>query len=173
MAVVLIVAILGALATYGVRKYLLAAKTSEATQMLAAIASAQEQYRAETHSYLDVSGEKKLSGYAKFYPATAPLKRAKAAWGGATGVDADVAARWQMLGVKPTHPVHYIYGCAAGSVGDAVADPGMTISGFPTGGDGQPWYIAQAVGDLDGDGEVGLWVLSSFSSQVFHTKEEE
>lgn len=173
MAVVLIVALLGALATYGVRKYLLAAKTAEATQMLGGIATAQEEYKSEMHSYLDVSGEKKLNGYGKFYPARAPLKRAKAAWGGATGVDPDVAARWEQLGVKATHPVYYIYGCAAGGVGDEVADPGMSIKGFPTGTQGQPWYIAQAVGDLDGDGTVGLWVISSFSPHISHTKSEE
>jgi prepilin-type N-terminal cleavage/methylation domain-containing protein len=175
MAVVLIVALLGALATYGVRKYILAAKTTEATRMLSGIATAQEEYKSEMHAYLDVSGEHQLSGYAKFYPATAPLKRAKAAWGGAgvSGVDPKVAERWASLGVTTTHPVYYIYGCAAGGVGDDVANPGMTIENFPTGTQGQPWYIAQAVGDLDGDGSVGLWVLSSFSSQVFHTKEEE
>lgn len=173
MAVVLIVAILGALATYGIRKYILAAKTSEATGMLSAIALAQEDYKGETHAYLDVSGDKKLDGYGKFYPATEPLKRKRAAWGGSTGVDAGVAERWGQLGVKSTNPVYYIYGCAAGDVGDALADPGITVSGLPIGSTGRPWFIAKAVGDLDGDGKVGSWVITSYSSQVFHDKQEE
>ena len=167
MATVLIVAILGALATYGIRKYVLTSKTSEATQMLGGIAIAQESYKVETLGYLDVSGEHKLDGYSKFYPATAPLKRAKAAWGGKpAGVDAGVAERWASLGVTTTNPVYYIYGCAAGGTSDTVADPGMTIGGFPTGATGRPWFIAKAVGDLDGNGDVGVWVISSFSSAI-------
>lgn len=173
MAVVLIVALLGALATYGIRKYILAAKTSEATGMLSAIALAQEDYKSETHAYLDVSGERKLDGYAKFYPATAPLKRKRISWGGSTGVDAGVFERWGQLGVRSTNPVYYIYGCAAGDVGDALADPGITVSGLPVGTTGRPWYIAKAVGDLDGDGTNGSWVITSYSSQVFHDKNEE
>jgi prepilin-type N-terminal cleavage/methylation domain-containing protein len=165
MAVVLIVAILGALATYSVRKYILAAKTSEAVGMLTTIMSAQEQYKAETLSYLDVSGVGNLDDYSTFYPQSTPLKRSKMAWGGGTG---DVAENWRRLGVKTTSPVLYIYGCAAGDASVPLASPGITIGNFPTGETGKPWFLAKAVADLDGNGEVGTWVASSISSQIFH-----
>ena len=63
MVVVAVVAILGTLAVCSVRKYILASKTSEATEMIGAIKTAQEQYRAETFAYKDVSKVNSLSGY--------------------------------------------------------------------------------------------------------------
>jgi type IV pilus assembly protein PilA len=170
MIVVVIVAILAGLAIYGVRKYILAAKTSEATEMIGAIKTAQEQYKADTFAYLDISGVNKLDGYGTFYPATTPLKRKKMAWG--AGSDA-VANGWRMLGVQAAAPVMYIYGCAAGPGSMAPATPGMTIGGYPTAATGQPWYLIEAVGDLDGDGSVGTWVGSSVTGEIFHDKQEE
>ncbi|HLV20571.1 MAG TPA: type II secretion system protein, partial [Polyangiaceae bacterium] len=55
MAVVAIVSVLSVLAVFGVRKYVFAAKTSEAIHMIGLIRAAQESYRDETFSYLDVS----------------------------------------------------------------------------------------------------------------------
>src|SRR5258706_11246942 len=158
MIVVVIIAILAGLATYGVRKYILASKTSEATEMIGAIKTAQEQYRADTFTYLDISGVNKLDGYGKFYPATTPLKRAKMAWGG--GDDA-VANGWRTLGVQTTSPVYYIYGCAAGPGSMAPATPGVTIGNYPTAATGQPWYLIEAVAHLDGNGAVGTWAARS------------
>src|SRR4051812_36878837 len=81
MAVVAIVAILAGLGVYGVRKYILAAKSSEATEMIGAIKTAQEQYRAETFAYKDISKVGALSDYSTFYPDTTVPKRKKIAWG--------------------------------------------------------------------------------------------
>ena len=52
MTVVVIVGILATLATYGVRKYTLQAKKSEAISMLTQIRAAEEAYRDETFQYL-------------------------------------------------------------------------------------------------------------------------
>ena len=171
MIVVAIIAILAGLAIYGVRKYILAAKTSEATQMIGAIKTAQEQYRAETFVYKDISGAGALSDYTTFYPATAvPKGGKKLAWGG--GTDA-IATGWRELGVAAAAPVMYIYGCAAGPGSTAPADPGITIGNYPTAATGQPWYLIKAVGDLDGDGSVGTWVGTSVTAEIFHDKQEE
>ena len=174
MIVVVIVAILGTLATIGVRKYILASKSAEATEMIAAIKVAQEQYKAETFGYKDISKVNKLDSsgttYPTFYPSTAPLGRNKMAWGGGTD---DIANGWRELGVSAAAPVMYIYGCAAGPGTLPPAPPGITIGNYPTAATGQPWYLIKAVGDLDGDGDVGTWVGTSVTAEIFHDKEEE
>jgi type IV pilus assembly protein PilA len=175
MAVVAIVAILAGLAVYGVRKYILAAKSSEATAMIGAIKTAQEQYRAETFAYKDISGKGNLDDYSTFYPsamdpATKVPKRQKMAWGGGTD---NIANGWRELGVAAAAPVMYTYGCAAGPGSVAPAAPGITIGGYPTSATGQPWYLIKAVADLDGDGTVGTWVGTSVTAEIFHDKNEE
>jgi type IV pilus assembly protein PilA len=171
MVVVAIVAILASLATYGVRKYVLTAKTSEATEMIGAIETAQEAYKAETFVYKDISGHGKLDDYSTFYPQTTPLKSGnKASWGG--GTDA-VSNGWRELGVSSAAPVLYIYGCAAGPGTAVPASPGITITNYPTAVTGTPWYLIKAVADLDGNGNVGTWVGTSFTAEIFHNKNEE
>jgi prepilin-type N-terminal cleavage/methylation domain-containing protein len=170
MAVVAVVAILATLATYSVRKYILVSKTSEATEMIGAIKTAQEQYRAETFTYKDISGVNALSDYSTFYPSTTPLKRQKMAWGAGTNA---VANAWRELGVSPSAPVMYIYGCAAGPGSMAPAAPGITIGNYPSAATGQPWYLIKAVADLDGNGSVGTFVGTSFTAEIFHDKDEE
>ena len=172
MAVVAIVAILATLSVYGVRRYILAAKSSEATEMIGAIKTAQEQYRAETFAYKDISGVGQLNGYGTFYPSTTVLRRKKMAWGGGAATD-PIANGWRELGVAAAAPVMYIYGCAAGPGSTPPAPPGITIGNYPTAATGQPWYLIKAVGDLDGDGTEGTWVGTSITAEIFHDKQEE
>ena len=170
MIVIAVVAILATLAVFGVRKYILASKTSEATEMIGAIKSAQEQYKAETFTYKDISKVNALADYSTFYPSTTPLKRSKMAWGGGTD---DIAKGWHELGVAAAAPVMYIYGCAAGPGSMAPAAPGIAIGNYPTAPTGQPWYLIKAVADLDGNGSVGTYVGISATAEIFHDKEEE
>jgi type IV pilus assembly protein PilA len=171
MVVVAIVAILAGLAVYGVRKYILAAKTSEATEMIGAIKTAQEQYRAETFAYKDISKAGNLADRSTFYPAKDPPKGGrKLAWGGGTG---DVADGWRELGVAASAPVLYVYGCAAGPGSVVPADPGITIGNYPAAATGQPWYLIKAVGDLDGNGVVSTFVGTSVTAEIFHEKQDE
>lgn len=171
MAVVAIVAILAALASLGIRKYIRASKTSEAVGMIGAIKTAQEAYKADNFVYKDISGAGKLDGYDTFYPSNIPLKGGeKMAWGGRTDA---IANAWRELGVSAAAPVLYIYGCAAGPGSIAPAAPGIAIGNYPTAATGRPWYLIEAVADLNGDGTVGTWVGTSFSAEIFHDKEEE
>jgi type II secretory pathway pseudopilin PulG len=171
MAVVAIVAILALLATIGMRKYILNSKVSEAVVMIGAIQAAQEAYLADTFIYKDISGVGKLDGYGTFYPSTTPLKNGtKMSWG--AGTDA-VATGWRELGVAPSGPVMYIYGCAAGPGSTAPAPPGFKIDNYPTAPTGKPWYLIKAVADLDGDGAVGVYVGTSLSPEIFTDRPEQ
>lgn len=162
MGVVAIVAVLATLAVFGMRKYIMASKTSEAVQMIGTIAAAQEQYKAETFTYKDVSGKQNLDDTSTFYPRTSPLDNSKAAWGGG---DATISAAWKELGVSSSAPVLYIYGCAAGPGSVAPAAPGITIGGYPTAATGQPWYLIKAIGS---NIAPGTWVGISSSAEIFH-----
>ena len=55
MIVVAIIAILAALAVYGVRRYVLVAKTSEATEIINQTRAAEETYKDETFGYLSTT----------------------------------------------------------------------------------------------------------------------
>jgi type IV pilus assembly protein PilA len=165
MAVVAIVAVLATLATYGVNKYIQSSKSSEAIQMLGAIKAAQEQYRAETFTYKDVSGgQSKLT----YYPQKDPGKNA-AAWGAPTDPE---GIAYRELGVSADAPVRFVYGCAAGSGNVGIPAPGMTVANWPQTIQ-QPWYVVQARGDLDGDKIESIFVSSSFTSRIFTDKEGE
>src|SRR5689334_5865953 len=79
MVVVVLVGVLATLAVYGVRKYILAAKSSEAVSMMSSIKAAEEAFKDETFVYLDVSGSFQDS---KLYPTTSPTGKRKVQWGG-------------------------------------------------------------------------------------------
>jgi type IV pilus assembly protein PilA len=169
MVVVAMVGILATLAVFGVKKYLNSSKSSEAIQMIGSIKAAQESYRSETFSYLDVSGAHALS-QSTFYPTASPGTQS-VQWG-ATGTAQGV--NWQSLGVTADAPVRFAYGCAAGGSSDAVPAPlkNFTPTGWP-GASTQPWYVVEALGDLDADGTYSNFVSSSFVGQIFIDKESE
>jgi prepilin-type N-terminal cleavage/methylation domain-containing protein len=166
MVVVVIAGVLATLATYGVRKYIFAAKTSEAIEMIGAIKSAQEAYKDETFTYLDVSDT--IDSY---YP---PVQggglpgRAKVQWGGA---DSSLT-NWNTLGVNPNGPVLFGYACVAGGAGAAIPDVGTAENlNFPA--PGAPWYVVKAVADQNGDDNTSIYIGSSFTSQIHVENETE
>jgi type IV pilus assembly protein PilA len=170
MGVVALVGVLSALAVWGVRKYILSAKSAEAIYMIGAIKTAQEQYRAETFNYLDVSGSHSLGSMATFYPTSTPSNKA---WGwGDTSTDQGKAFR--TLGVVAQAPVYYTYGCAAGDASNAVPDAG-TSQAVPNWGlnSGQQWYVVRAVGDLDNDGKTSVLASASFTDRIIIDNEGE
>ncbi len=162
---VAMVGILATLAVYGVKKYLNSSKSSEAIQMIGSIKAAQESYRSETFTYLDVSGT--IATLANFYPTPTPNNSA-VQWG---DTSTDIGKNWQRLGVVADAPVRFAYGCTAATSGN-VAAPGMTVANWPPSST-QPWYVVRAVGDLDGDTTYSNFVSSSFVGQIFIDKEGE
>jgi type IV pilus assembly protein PilA len=163
MAVVVIVAVLATLAVIGVRKYIYAAKSSEAVNMIGSIESAEEAFKDETFAYLDVSGN--LTSY---YPMTTP-GRVKYAWDNPSGYH---YSDWQELGVKTNEPVQFGYAVKAGATGDAVPQPG-TSKPFTWPTTTEPWFVVKAVGDQNGDGVQSIFVGSSFTSEIYSENESQ
>lgn len=159
LAVVVIVGILATLATIGVRKYIFAAKSSEATNMIGSIKAAEEAFRNETYTYLNVS-----SDINTYYPNDQPGET-KRNWVYPSGKNYD---KWMELGVNATGTVQYGYAVVAGPAGAQPPDPGFTEADhqvtWPKTTD--PWYVVKAVGDVDGDGIQSIFVSSSFTNEI-------
>jgi prepilin-type N-terminal cleavage/methylation domain-containing protein len=163
MVIVVIVGILALIATYSVRKYVTASKTSEATEMIATIKAAQESYKDETFTYLNVT-----SSLDTYYPANATPGRAKVQWGGG---DATISGNWQALGVNAANPVLFVYSCVSGASGSAPPAPGgaasdITVGNWPATVN-SPWYVVKAEADFDGDGRHTVFVGTSFTGDIF------
>ncbi len=161
MVVVVMVGVLATLATIGVRKYIFASKTSEAINMIGSIKAAQEAYKDETFSYLNVS-----SSLTSYYPADPDNEKRQ--WGG-SGANAD---KWRALGINADTAVQFGYACVAGGASDSVPQPGTAHTfTYPT--PGGPWYVVKAVSDFDENGIQGIFVSSSFTTEIYSENDGE
>ena len=166
MITVVIMAVLATVAVYGVTRYIAQAKTSEATRMLGDIKSAQEEYKNEHGSYLDVTGD-----LATFYPTNPDPGQVKVAW----GAGGTIGAKFQALSVNAAGPVLFQYACSAGTateIPDAVGSD-ITIGNWPSAAIDQPWYAVKAVADLRKGGYKTVYVAASFTNQIFSAHEGE
>jgi prepilin-type N-terminal cleavage/methylation domain-containing protein len=156
MVVVVIMGVLAALATYGVRKYVLEAKKAEATSMLTQIRAAEEAYRDETFQYLGADD------FSTWHPVNDP-GGSKYGWDFAT-----TSMRTNVLdplGVMPNGLVEYSYAVVAGPAGESVPTiPTERDFGFPT--STGPYYVAMAKADLDGDGRFTYAIVHSDTSAI-------
>jgi type IV pilus assembly protein PilA len=166
MAVVVMVGVLAVLAVYGVRKYVLTAKSSEVYSMINAIRGGEEAYKDETFRYLDISG----TSFSPLYPNPTPNSK-KFSW---TNPTHSLYSKWQVLGVNADTAVQFGYGVCAG-VGQTPVPPSqpLTERTFNWPATNAPWYIVVAVGDRNENGIKAVAVSSSFSSDVFVEKEDE
>jgi prepilin-type N-terminal cleavage/methylation domain-containing protein len=157
MVVIVIVGILATVGTVWLREHIFASKSTEAVSVIQAIRGAQEQWRAETQSYLDVS-----TSLTAWYPTDDP-GREKHPWDQPSGND---YANWRLLNPAVTGPVQFGYSTIAGSAGEAIPDLEMTTQpGFklPT----EPWFIIQATADVDEDGVRAIFAASSFTGELY------
>ena len=162
MTVVVIMGVLATLGGYYFKRYQAGAKISEAKSVLSAIASAQEEYRSEHATYLNVS-----SSLTNYYPPGTPSDTKIFAFRGWTG-HSDYAT-WERLAPRIKSPVRFGYAVVAGlpdpTGGNPMPDPPGRVQqpAAPV----EPWYIAQAAGDLDGDGTFSYFTIASINtSQV-------
>jgi prepilin-type N-terminal cleavage/methylation domain-containing protein len=145
MIVVAIVGILALVAAVAYRKWILNSYMGEAQDMLGNIRSAEETFRAENTGYLTVSPD--LTSAASLYPMPNPTGNSVTAWGAA------LPQAWATLNVNPSAPVHFGYAVVADNNGTvplpAITNNGVAVNLAPM--QGQPWYVAVAICDLDSD----------------------
>jgi type IV pilus assembly protein PilA len=173
MVVVVIISVLAGLAVYGVRKYVLSAKSAEARQMILAIKAAEETYREETYVYMSASSAGNGAA-SRLYPhvcvdSKAPSKR-KYAWEQPGNSCADAVA-WRALGVSSTNPVQYGY--AVQAVASGVAMPTIQDSTYSWGALNGPGFAVIARGDLNGDGTLSLFLGSNYTDEIYVENEDE
>lgn len=149
---VVIVGILAALAIPSFSGYVYRARVSEAVTILNEIKTRQESYRAKYGQYAAVSGDGDW-GNANYNPPDLP---------GANAVPWPTTANWEALGVNPRDPVRFQYATVAGPPGGTPPPTSnMAADDF--------WFAAQAVGDLNGDGETFILEVYSESNHMYNS----
>ncbi|MEZ4315799.1 MAG: fimbiral protein pilA [Polyangiaceae bacterium] len=147
---VLLIGTLGALAVFGTRRYLAAAKTAEAKSTIGAIArAARASYERESLEE-GQEGAHALCKSAVSVPAAPPMGvRYQPALSGGDFDTGDAQTGWKCLRVAMTQPMYYQYNYHQGA-------------GYlaPAAGAGPDGFEAAAVGDLDGDGDTSLFATS-------------
>jgi type IV pilus assembly protein PilE len=150
MIAVMIVGVLAVIAIVAYHRIIRNSYLGEAGHMVQAIRAAQESFRAENGSYVNVSNG---LGPPNDYPAPTPGK-SKTAWGGVCST-CKVAAGWQALNVAADAPVAFGYSTIA-DVQGAPATPPVTpkVNGknVDLSAIVAPWYVVEADGDIDGNG---------------------
>jgi type IV pilus assembly protein PilA len=175
MIVVAIIGVVAVLASVGYGRWSRSAKMAEATNLVASIKNAQENYFSQAGHYLDVS--KNLEP-GNLYPAKTPTS-SKVVWGAdCTWCNAD----WKRLGIKADAPVYFGYA----TVADDATDPtgrGIVVAtekgpiDWTTEAGGvkinKPWYIVRAMADANDNGKYAQVIGFSFGSRIITDNEGE
>jgi hypothetical protein len=132
--------------------------------MIQSIRAAQEIWRSETTTYLDVS-----ESITSWYPMDTPGST-KYHWVQSSGNDFQ---RWQLLNATAPGPVQCGYAVVAGPPGDR--PPALSLSNSPawTTVPSYHWYLIQATADVDEDGVHAWYAASSFTGEVASENEGE
>lgn len=157
LTVVAITGILATIAFASLRRYVTAARGTEALSVVQSIRAAEERWRAEHMLYLDVS----TAGYYPRDPRSAPNAQMDFYVTSHTDRDAWLALRPTIPG-----PVRFGYIVNAGAPGTAMTaataeGPAVT---WPAATDN--WYVIQAIGDADGDSVLSYYRASSLDNEV-------
>jgi type II secretory pathway pseudopilin PulG len=167
MVVVVITGALAVAAVSVMNAHIASARSTEGLTMVQSIRAAEERYRSEHGLYLDVSRE---GGFYPDDPATTNQGSKKRNFLYAVGDDTHPDnARW--IELLPTSPglVRFGYMVNAGLPGQAMTTPVYDVSGLDWPVPNEPWYVIQAVSDLDEDGVLGYDVASSLNGEVFQS----
>jgi type II secretory pathway pseudopilin PulG len=172
--VVVIVSLLAVIAIVGYRRHIAAARMNEVNGMLAAIRAAQSEYKAEKGLYAGVSQDLR-----SYYPDANPGTK-MTQWGGpCTNCANGDAHGWQRLKVLPSGPLRFGYATTAAVAGDVTGMAAMAPSGnfgappidqaiasTNTIQAGDPYFIAMASADTDGNGVSCLALTTSHSASI-------
>jgi type II secretory pathway pseudopilin PulG len=169
MAVVAIMGVLAALAIAAMNRRAFASSVPQAQAVLKAIGAAEEQYRSLNQVYLDVSSNRS-SANSSFYPVNVVPPNQKAAWVNTSHADYNPSGRkgWRFLNPAVNQPVGFSFKVNAGLPTLPLTDValGTTELALDVNAGTEPWYVAQARADDDGDGVFCVVVATSFSNAV-------
>lgn len=167
-----VVVIAGVLALVGLRAmdgHIAASKSIEAVGMIQSIRSAQARYHAMTGIYLDVSS---AGGFFPRDPTgTAGMNRTGFFY--PMGAGPPDNARWLELNPTVPGPVQYGYLTRAGLPGVALTPFRIPVSGFAAPTPTESWYTVEAIGDVDGDGDVSHFAATSWGDVIYSEAETE
>lgn len=164
LTVISIIGILAAMAVALVTKHVNASRTSEALAVVQSIRAAQESFRAENRRYLSVSGT--LDNY---YPANKPDRQKRSFY--RNGSD-ELDQKWNLLHPVVSGPVRFVYSTVAGDAGKATEVLAVTNAPASAQATG-PYYLIQAIADMDNDGDRCVVAATSFSSETYVENEGE
>jgi prepilin-type N-terminal cleavage/methylation domain-containing protein len=171
-----VVAIVGILAVIGVASFrarVFGSKTTEALAMMQSIRAAEERWRADNLTYLNVTQT------GTWYPAT-PTARTRRMFFNAATTNCGVPVvntddcRWKLLNPAITGPTEFGFILTAGPPETAMTAPQPQATpsnwgGWPTNND--HWFVLQAIADADGDGVFAKFLSSSIRGDVYRENE--
>jgi prepilin-type N-terminal cleavage/methylation domain-containing protein len=163
MAVVAIIGILATLAIAAFREHLFASNLQEAQAVLRSIGVAEEQYKSLNHAYLNASPTQ------AWYPSGSIPANQKTSFVPAAHPD---LANWRRLAVAVRQPVEFGFIVQAGLPTDPLPAMAPGLSVTATSGT-EPWYVAQARADADGDGVACFVASASFTPAMVWVNEGE
>ena len=176
MAVVAIMAVLATLAIGAFRRRAFASDVSKAQIVLRSIGAAEERFRSLNQVYLDVS---QAPGNANqgWYPLAVVPPNQKVSFVNNTHPDWNPVGRrgWRHLNPPVTQPVDFVFKVNAGLPANPITDVALATSAldYSAGSGTEPWYVAQARADADGDGVFCVVIVTSFTPQVRYVDEGE
>jgi len=154
LAVVAIIGILAAIAQVSYARHVRGARATDAKNVLLTIRTGEGAIQSERLAYLACS-----DSLTDFYPHATPDQQIWA-WSQPSHPDASC---WRALNVDPGGPTRFVFSVVAGGPGDTPPTP----PGFaPIPAQTQPWFVAYAVGDQDGDGTLARFWTGSMVSGV-------
>ncbi len=166
MVVVLLVGILATVGIVTFRQWVFHSRSVEAFGMVQSVRVAQERWRAETGSYLDVS-----TTMTSWYPMPAP-GRTLWDWNQVSGAD---YGKWMRLNPTVSGPLQFAYVTKAGAPFTVIPAPSTAEQpAWPAANAmTQPWYVIQAMGDTDADGVKSYYVAASLTGEILRENEGE
>ena len=168
MIVVTIVGVMAVLGGVLLAGHVKQSRTHETLSMVQSIRAAQERWRSENLSYLNVSDSD--TWFPRDPTATLGDQRMTFLRSATAHVD---GANWLLLNPATSPFVYGGYQVHAGMAGTVMQPPLVAVPGmvWPTPTDS--WYVIQAIMDMDMDGTRAFYLASSINGEIYRQDEGE
>jgi type II secretory pathway pseudopilin PulG len=176
MAVVAIMGVLAAVAIAAMTRRTYSSSVAHAQIVLKSIGAAEERYRSLNQVYLNVSSGLTDANQGWYPVATVPVGM-KVRFEETSHVDYNPVGRrgWRYLNPSVTQPVGFSFKVNAGLPSTPITDVALATPAlnFAANAGTEPWYVAQARSDSDGDGTYCVVIATSFMQEVRWVNEGE